>query len=108
MPNFDYETVWEYFLHQILCMVFQETYFLLYSIKWPNIVACLPLLPTILNNICIVITCCPVWDVINFEINLSFLLKPFFSVTKKSGQIFKYLRNEKSIKYKKYEIEYEI
>ena len=31
-----------------------------------------------------------------FKINLSFLIKPFFYITKKSGQKRKYLKNEKS------------
>ena len=44
---------------------------------------------------CIVLICFPVYDVINFEINLGFLIKPF-SYTKKSGQKFKNLNNEKS------------
>ena len=33
---------------------------------------------------CIVITCCPVYDVINFEINLNFFIKPFSLWSKKS------------------------
>ena len=40
--------------------------------------------------------CRPVYDAINFEINLSFLIKPFFYITQKSSQKFKYLTNEKS------------
>ena len=38
----------------------------------------------------------PGWDVINFEINLIFLIKVFSYETKKSKQKFKYLENEKS------------
>ena len=38
----------------------------------------LPLLCEILGNMFIVIVCWPGWDVINFEINLVFLIKPFF------------------------------
>ena len=38
----------------------------------------------------------PGWDVINLEINLISLIKPFFSLTGKSRQKFKYLENEKS------------
>ena len=56
----------------------------------------LPLLLEILDNICTVIICCPVCEVINFETNFSFLVKLFFYVTKKSGQNCKYLKNEKS------------
>ena len=44
----------------------------------------------------IVIVCYPVCDVINFEIYLSFLTKPFSYMTKYSEQKFKYLKNEKS------------
>ena len=44
----------------------------------------------------IVIISCPVCDVINFEINLSFLIEPFFYVTKKSEQKSVYLKNKKS------------
>ena len=36
----------------------------------------------------------------NFEIDLVFLIKPFFCMTKKSRQKFKYLENEKSFKIK--------
>ena len=45
---------------------------------------------------CIVIICCPLCDVINFEINLSFHIKLFFYITKESGHKFKYLKNGKS------------
>ena len=38
----------------------------------------------------------PGCDVINFEINHSFLIKQFFRMTKKSRQKFKYFKNEKS------------
>ena len=41
----------------------------------------LSILLGILSNICF-----PVWDVISFEINLSFLIKSLFYLTKKSGQ----------------------
>ena len=46
----------------------------------------LPLLFEILDNMPIVITCFPACDVINFELNLSFL--------NKSEQKFEYLKNE--------------
>ena len=39
-------------------------------------------------------------DVINFEINLIFLIKPFLYMTKKSRQKFKYLENEITLKVK--------
>ena len=43
---------------------------------------------------CIVIIYFPVYDVINFEVKLSFLIKSFFCMTKKSVQKFEYLKNE--------------
>ena len=67
----------------IFCMIFEEKYFSCY-IAW------LPLLREILGNMCIVIACLPGCDVINFEINLIVLIKPFFVYkTKKSRQNFK-------------------
>ena len=54
----------------------------------------------ILGNMCIATVCFPYCDTINFEINLVLLLKPFFYMTKKSGQKFKYLENEKSFSSK--------
>ena len=51
--------------------------------------------PEILCNMCIVI-CCPGCEVINFEIKLAFLFKPFSYMTKKLEQKFKYLQNGKS------------
>ena len=45
---------------------------------------------------CIAIACFPGCEVINFEINFIFLIKPFFYMTKNSKQKLKYLENEKS------------
>ena len=45
---------------------------------------------------CMIITGYPICDVINLVINLSFLIKPFFSMTENSGQKIMYLKNEKS------------
>ena len=50
----------------------------------------------ILGNMCIKIVCYPGCDVMDFETNLIFLIKPFFYITKKSWQKLKYLENEKS------------
>ena len=44
----------------------------------------------------VLIICCPVCDVINFEINYSFVTKSFFYITKKSRQKCEYVKNEKS------------
>ena len=45
---------------------------------------------------CIEIVCFPGFDVINSEVNLIFLIKPFLYIDEKSRQKFKYLENEKS------------
>ena len=52
----------------------------------------MPLLLEIVGNKCIEI----VYGIINFQINLTFLMKPLFYMTKNSRQNFKYLQNEKS------------
>ena len=57
---------------------------MLYSINCPNLIVSLPLLFEILGNIYIAITCFPGRDVINFEINLIFLIKPFFWIYSKN------------------------
>ena len=52
-------------------MIFLEKIFLMsYSINWPNFIVSLALLLQILSNMYIVIICFPVYDIINFEINL--------------------------------------
>ena len=71
----------------------RKMFLVLYSFNCPNFVVWLPLLLDILTNKCIAIICFPGCD-INFEINLMFLIKPFFYMTKKLGQ--KYLENGKS------------
>ena len=53
-----------------------------------------------LGNMGIVIVCFPGWDVIKFEINLSFLIKPFSHMTKKVRTKFKYLKNKDSFEGK--------
>ena len=46
--------------------------------NWPNFIVPFPLLRDMLGNMRIMIVCQPVCDLINFEINLIFLIKPFF------------------------------
>ena len=46
----------------------------------PNFIPWFPLPFDLLGKMCIAI--CPVCDVINFEINRSFLIEPFFYITK--------------------------
>ena len=81
-----------YFLHDFK----NKTFLTLHFINWPNFILWLPLLLDILCNICIVNVCCQDYDIIIFEINRTFLIKPFFSMIKMSGQKYKYLKNEKS------------
>ena len=69
---------------------------MLFFINWPSFIACLSLRFGILSNISIANICCPVCNVINFEINLSFLTNIFFCIIKKLGQKWKNLKNEKS------------
>ena len=57
--------------------------------KQPNFIAGLPLLLKISGNMCIVMICSSVFDLINFEINLSFPIKPFYYMTKKIGKKYK-------------------
>ena len=49
-----------------------------------------------LGNMCIAIVCQLGCDVINFKIDLIFLIELFLYMTKKSRQKLKYLKNEKS------------
>ena len=56
----------------------RKIFILLYSINWPNFVVWLPLRCEILGNMCIAIVCKPGCDVMNFDANLIFLIKPVF------------------------------
>ena len=75
-----------YFLYNFLRKIF----LMLYSINWPNLIVRLPLLLEILGNMCIVIVCFPVYNIINCEI------KPFSYMSKNSGKNFEYLKKKKS------------
>ena len=59
-------------------MIFQERYFscYTYSINWPSFISWLLLFLEIMDIMCIVIICCPVCDIKNFEINHGFLIEP--------------------------------
>ena len=69
-------------------MMFEVKYFSRYILLNHQILlpGCLYLL-RLLGNMCIVIAYFPGYDVINFEINFSFLIKPFPNMTKKSAKI---------------------
>ena len=62
------------FLHNFWTKIF----LLLYSVTWPNFIVSLPLLRDILGNMSNVIVCKSNCEIINFEINLVFLIKSFF------------------------------
>ena len=74
----------------------RKMFLVLYSINWPNFIVKLSLLLDILINMCIAVVCFPGCDIINFEINIIFLIKPLFYMTKRPRQKFKYLKNKKS------------
>ena len=63
-----------HFLHYFARTVF----LLIHSINWPNSITWFSLTGKILSNMCIAIVCC---DVINFQINLIFLIKLFYNRT---------------------------
>ena len=58
------------------------------------------LLPDISDNMCIVIVFLAVCDVINFEIYLSFSIKVFSCITKKSEHSLNILRTKRVVKVK--------
>ena len=72
----------------------KKIFLILYSINRPSIIVWLPVLLKILDNICIVTICCPVCHVTNFENHLTFLINPFFWITKNSRQKFKISRKK--------------
>ena len=72
MLNFDFL---DFFLHHILWMIFQEKCSSCYIALTEPILFWLILLLEILGNICIIIVYFPGWDVINPEINHTFLIK---------------------------------
>ena len=74
--------VWEQFLQLILCMIFQPKYFSCYILLAEQIsYIWLSLLLEILGNMSIEIVYYPGCDVMDFEINLIFLIEPFFYMT---------------------------
>ena len=82
----------DWFLHHILCMIFWDKYFSFYLLLTDQMLSdCLYFL-----RYWIIIISFPVDDVINFESNLSFLIKSFSYMTKRVRTKFKYLKNEKS------------
>ena len=75
-----------------------KMFLMLYFIIWPNFIVWWPLLLKILGNMYIGSVCYPVCDVITFEINLAFLIKPFFYLTKQPRQKLNILRTKKLLR----------
>ena len=69
---------------------------MLYSIGWPNFIALLSVHLEILGNMCVAVVCFSGCDVVNLEIKLIYLIKPFFYLSKKLREKLKYMENEKS------------
>ena len=74
----------------------RKMFLMLYSINWTNFIVWLSLLLKILVNMCITIVFQPSCDVINFGINLIFIINPFCYMTKKSRKKLKDLENGKN------------
>ena len=74
----------------------EKLFLMLYFINWLNAIVWLSLVLEILCNMYIKIVCFPDCDVMNFDINLVFLIQPSFDVTRNSSQKFKYFGKEKS------------
>ena len=72
----------------------------LYSTKWRNFIVLLPLILEILGKMSMIIICFPICDIINFEINHSFHIKPFSYMSRKSGQNLIILRTKKAFNMK--------
>ena len=85
-----------HFLHDFWRKIFVTLHF----IKWPNLIAWLPLLLEILGNMYIIVICCPVCDILSFEINHSFLIKLFFYITKSQDKNVNISRTKRALNMK--------
>ena len=84
---------WKLFKVEEKCLLFYvKCSFRFYDILF-DILHWLSLLLEVLGNMCISLSVCYVKS---FEINFSFLFRPFFNMTRKSLQKFKNLENDKS------------
>ena len=79
-----------YFVHDYS----RKMFLMLYSINWSNFIVWLPLLLEIMDSICVALVVFPVCDVINFKINLIFLIEPIFYMTENPRQKSKFLENK--------------
>ena len=86
--------------HHILRTIFEKKIFSCYILSTDpfSLFGCIYLT---LGNICIVIICFLVYDIINFEINLSFLITSFSYITKKTqGKYLNIIRTKRAFKVK--------
>ena len=79
------------------CMIFQEKFFLCYILLTDQTIVWLPPLPEIMDNICIAIISFPVDDVINVEVHLYFLIRPFSCMIKRRWNKKLFLINFKGL-----------
>ena len=82
--NFDFEFSLHFFIHDFerkICLMW-------YSVNWHSFIIWFPFLLKILVNMCIAIVCVPDCDIINFEINLIFLVKLYFTWPKSQDCLF--------------------
>ena len=73
----------------------RKTFLALCSINWPNFIVRITLPLQIPGNVCIVLVCYPVCDVMDFEICLSILINPLSYMSKNLEQQLKYCKNKK-------------
>ena len=81
-------------LTHFLYSFWRKLFLLLNYIDWPSFTVWLPLLREILSNTSTATVCWQGCGVMNFVINVVYLIKPFFYVAKKSWQKLKCLENE--------------
>ena len=79
----------------------RKTFLMIYFINWPNFIVWLLFLIEILVNMCMIIFCFPGCNVMSFEINLIFLIKPFLYMTKKWTKFLNILRKKRTLKWSK-------
>ena len=96
MLNFNFSEKCPGLVSPPLCMTFQEKCFTCYVLLTDKFSFSDAFTFNIMGNNCITIVCCPSYDVIKFEINLDFLIKPSCYIPKKPRRKSKYLENEKS------------
>ena len=102
MLNFAFLKIglWIVFPPHFLYDFSRKIFLMQYYINWPNLIAWLLLLLAILGTMCIAIMCSPSCDVINFETNLTFLIKPFFVWPKSQDKNLNILRTKRAFKVK--------